>query len=61
MVSGLGSLSIAQMLSAISDLIKQAPEGRFQIKTEKIPLNEVSRVWNATSSDVRTVLMMTEN
>ena len=61
MGSGLGSLSIAQMLSAISDLIKQAPDAGFQIKTEKVPLSEVSRVWNATSSDVRTVLMMTEN
>jgi len=61
MGSGLGSLSIAQMLSAISDLIKHAPEAGFQIKTAQIPLNEVSRVWNATSSDVRTVLMMTEN
>jgi NADPH:quinone reductase-like Zn-dependent oxidoreductase len=61
MGSGLGSLSIAQMLSAISDLIKHAPEAGLQIKTKKIPLSEVSQVWNATSSDVRTVLMMTEN
>lgn len=61
MGSGLGSLSIAQMLSAISDLITHAPGAGFQIKTEKIPLREVSRVWNATSSDVRTVLVMTEN
>ena len=61
MGSGLGSLSIAQMLSAISDLITHAPGAGFQIKTEKIPLSEVSQVWNATSSDVRTVLVMTEN
>lgn len=61
MGSGLGSLSIAQMLSAVFDLIKQASEAGFQIKTEKIPLREVSQVWNATSSDVRTVLTMTEN
>ncbi|BDW10376.1 zinc-binding dehydrogenase [Polynucleobacter sp. SHI8] len=58
MGSGLGSLSIAQMLSAVSDLIKHAPEAGFQIKTEKIPLSEVSQVWNTTSSDVRTVLMI---
>jgi len=60
MGSGLGSLSIAQMLSAISELIKQAPEAGFQINTAQIPLSEVSQVWNQTSSDVRTVLMMHE-
>jgi len=61
MGSGLGSLSIAQMLKAISDLIEQAPEAGFQIKTEQIPLHEVSRVWNTTSSDSRIVLMMKDH
>ncbi len=57
--SGLGSLSVAQMLGSISELIKHAPDAGLHIHTEKIPFSEVAQVWNTTSSDVRTVLMMT--
>jgi NADPH:quinone reductase-like Zn-dependent oxidoreductase len=58
MGSGLGSLSIAQMLNAISDLIQHAPNAGLHIHTQKIPLSEVSQAWNTTSSDLRTVLMI---
>jgi NADPH:quinone reductase-like Zn-dependent oxidoreductase len=58
MGSGLGSLSIAQMLSSISELIKHAPQARFQMNWQQIPISDVAKVWNTTSSDMRTVLMI---
>jgi NADPH:quinone reductase-like Zn-dependent oxidoreductase len=55
--SGLGSLSIAQMLNAISELIIEAPKMNLQFNSQQFPLRQVTEVWNTTNSDVRTVLI----
>ncbi len=57
MGSGLGSLSIAQMLNSVFEVLKHAPTVGFKINTQQIPLSHVASAWGATKSEVRTVLM----
>jgi hypothetical protein len=54
--SGLGSLSIEQMLSTILLLINEAPKMNLQFQSQQIPLSRVSEVWNTTNSDIQSVL-----
>ena len=56
--SGLGSLSIAQMLNAISEFIHHAPEADFYTKIQGIPLSQVAEVWSSMNSNTRTVLIL---
>jgi NADPH:quinone reductase-like Zn-dependent oxidoreductase len=58
MGSGLGSLTIPQMLNAISQFIEHVPQGGFFTKTREFPLRDVSHLWNTTHSESRTVLMI---
>lgn len=57
MGSGLGSLSIAQMLNSVFEVLKNAPTAGFKINTQQMPLSHVASAWGATKSEVRTVLM----
>ena len=54
--SGLGSLSVPQMLNAISQFINYVSEANFSINTQVNPLSEVTAIWNTTSSNRRIVL-----
>ena len=58
MGSGLGSLSIPTMLNSVLAVLKNAPDAGFNINIKPIPLSQVTSVWNETSSDTRTVLMV---
>jgi len=58
MGSGLGSLSIAQMLHSVLQVLTYAPEAGFNVKVQATPIPEVSQAWNMTSSETRTVLLV---
>jgi len=57
MGSGLGSLSITQMLNSVLEVLKNAPTAGFKINTQQIPLSHVAQAWGSTTSDIRTVLI----
>ena len=61
MGSGLGSLSIAQMLNSVADLLQHPSDKNFQFNWQPLPLSEVNQVWDSTSSDLRSVLIMPVN
>ncbi len=58
MGSGLGSLSIEQMLNSVLQVITHAPSVGLNLKLESVPIAEVSHAWNTTSSEKRTVLII---
>jgi hypothetical protein len=58
MGSGLGSLSIPTMLNSVLAVLKNAPDAGFNINIKPIPISQVANVWNETSSDTRTVLIV---
>ena len=55
--SGIGSLSFAEIGSAISDLFKAACSARFPISIASMPLSHVTEAWSMTESDARIVLI----
>jgi len=58
MGSGLGSLSIAQMLNSVLQVLTHAPNAGFNVKVNSIPLAEVAHAWNTTSSETRSVVII---
>lgn len=56
MGSGLGSLSIAQMLHSVHQVLVHAPAAGFEVNIHAISAAEVAQAWHTTSSDTRTVL-----
>ena len=57
MGSGIGSIPMPRILDAISQLLKAAVPGGFQIATNPVPLSEVEQHWTDDESRERTVFI----
>jgi len=58
MGSGLGSLSAAAIVQALTEMYETAASTGLKIDTETIPLSEVERAWGRTKSGRRMVFTM---
>jgi NADPH:quinone reductase-like Zn-dependent oxidoreductase len=58
MGSGIGSIPVNRMVSAIGDLMQAAVPGGFQIITRTVPLSDVENVWTTAESIPRTVFQI---
>jgi NADPH:quinone reductase-like Zn-dependent oxidoreductase len=57
MGSGLRSVPFPKLLEAIQGVFNAAPSAGFKIAVEPVPLADVTKVWAATGSDSRIVLL----
>jgi NADPH:quinone reductase-like Zn-dependent oxidoreductase len=57
MGSGIGSIPFPSLLKAIRGVLEAAPAAGFEIKTESVPLADVSRAWDAEGTRARIVLI----
>jgi NADPH:quinone reductase-like Zn-dependent oxidoreductase len=55
--SGIGSISMPQMIKVISDLMHAAVPGGFKIATEPMSLSDIGRAWAQVESKKRIVLV----
>ncbi|HSZ73368.1 MAG TPA: zinc-binding alcohol dehydrogenase family protein [Rhizomicrobium sp.] len=58
MGSGIGSVSLDRLVSAIGALLKAAGPGDFKVAAKSVPLSDVERAWLADDSTHRTVFTM---
>lgn len=56
MGSGIGSIPLPRLLSAIRGVLEAAPSAGFKIATEPVPLADVTKAWAAAETDSRIVL-----
>nr|WP_315297588.1 zinc-binding alcohol dehydrogenase family protein [Raoultella terrigena] len=56
--SGIGSLSMAQLLSATGEMLQAAAAGGFTIATTPLPLREVAAAWPRDNSQKRSVFVI---
>ena len=57
MGSGIGSIALPRLLSAIQGVLAAAPVAGFRIRTESVPLANVAQAWASAGSDARIVLL----
>ncbi|TYD26516.1 zinc-binding alcohol dehydrogenase family protein, partial [Klebsiella pneumoniae] len=55
MGSGIGSLSMPQLLAATGEMLQAAVPGKFTIATTPRPLQEIAAAWPRDDSQKRTV------
>lgn len=58
MGSGIGSLSMPQLLAATGEMLQAAVAGGFTIATTPLPLADVASAWPQDNSQKRTVFMI---
>jgi hypothetical protein len=58
MGSGIGSVSLDRLVSAIGALLKAAGPGGFKVAAKPVPLSDVEQAWLADDSTHRTVFTM---
>ncbi|MGP8259426.1 MAG: quinone oxidoreductase family protein [Acidobacteriaceae bacterium] len=58
MGSGLGSLSAAAIVQALTEMYETAASAGLKIETESVPLSEVESAWGRTESGRRMVFMV---
>lgn len=58
MGSGIGSLTLAQLLTATQSLFAAAIPGQFSIACTPLPLNNVAEVWDTDDSKQRSVFII---
>jgi NADPH:quinone reductase-like Zn-dependent oxidoreductase len=58
MGSGMGSISLVNMVKSIDELIQAAVPGGFEIATQTFPLSEVEHVWAPAERTPRAVFQM---
>jgi homoserine kinase len=58
MGSGLGSLSAASIVQALTEMYEAAASTGLKIETESVPLSEVETAWGRTESGRRMVFTM---
>ncbi|HBV4556994.1 TPA: zinc-binding alcohol dehydrogenase family protein [Klebsiella aerogenes] len=58
MGSGIGSLSMAQLLAATGEMLQAAVPGHFTIATTPLPLRDVAAAWPRDNSQKRTVFTL---
>jgi NADPH:quinone reductase-like Zn-dependent oxidoreductase len=58
MGSGLNSIPLHRLISAINEVFQAAIPGKFKIATQAIPLSEVERAWKMEDGRKRTVFMI---
>jgi NADPH:quinone reductase-like Zn-dependent oxidoreductase len=61
MGSGIGSIPLEKMVSAIRGVVQAAVLANLQIKTEVVPLANVEAAWNQGSSKSRIVFVMNKH
>jgi NADPH:quinone reductase-like Zn-dependent oxidoreductase len=61
MGSGIGSIRVNRMITAIDELIRATVPGGFQITTRTVPLSDVEHVWSTAESLPRTVFQIPQN
>lgn len=58
MGSGIGSLTMPQLLAAIGEMLQAAVPGHFTIATTPLPLRDVAAAWPRDNSQKRTVFTL---
>lgn len=58
MGSGIGSLSLAQLIQATGEMLQAAVPGRFTIAATRARLEDVAQAWSQDDSKKRTVFVM---
>jgi hypothetical protein len=58
MGSGIGSLSMPQLLAATGEMLQAAVPGHFTIATTPLPLRDVAAAWPRDNSQKRTVFTL---
>lgn len=58
MGSGIGSLSMSQLLQATGEMLHAAVAGGFTIATTSVPLRDVASAWSQDNSQQRTVFTL---
>ena len=58
MGSGIGSLSMPQLLQATGEMLHVAVAGGFSIATTPVPLRNVTSAWSQDNSQKRTVFTL---
>lgn len=58
MGSGIGSLSLAQLMQATGEMLQAAVQGGFTIAATRARLEDVARAWSQDDSKKRTVFVM---
>ncbi|HIB5061260.1 TPA: quinone oxidoreductase family protein, partial [Klebsiella pneumoniae] len=58
MGSGIGSLSISQLLAATGEMLQAAVPGKLTIATTPRPLQEIAAAWPQDDSQKRTVFTL---
>jgi NADPH:quinone reductase-like Zn-dependent oxidoreductase len=58
MGSGIGSVALDRMVTAIGELLRVTTTGRFQIATRTVPLSRVEQVWSLAGNSPRVVFQM---
>jgi NADPH:quinone reductase-like Zn-dependent oxidoreductase len=58
MGSGIGSVALDRMVTAIGELLRATTRGRFQIATQTVPLSHVEQVWSAAGNSPRVVFQV---
>ncbi len=58
MGSGIGSLSLQQLLQATGEMLQAAVAGKFTLATTPVPLHEVAEAWPLDNSQKRTVFVV---
>jgi NADPH:quinone reductase-like Zn-dependent oxidoreductase len=56
--SGIGSISYANLLKAIGDLLQAAVPAGFSVETESVSLSEIASGWNRDTGDRRLVFTL---
>ena len=55
--SGIGSLSVAELITGAGQLLMAIPQGKFATPVRTCALSEVSRIWHEESGEERLVLI----
>jgi NADPH:quinone reductase-like Zn-dependent oxidoreductase len=56
MGSGIGSVSLPNLLRSIRGVLEAAPSAGFEVATRSVPLADIAGVWSAAETDQRVVL-----
>jgi NADPH:quinone reductase-like Zn-dependent oxidoreductase len=60
MGSGIGSVSLGGLVSAINDVFQAAVPGKLKVETTTVPLADVEKNWNKNFGGARAVFVMKE-
>jgi len=61
MGSGIGSIPLKSLVSAISGVLQAVVRGKLKIETEAVPLANVEETWNKDSGNSRIVFVVRQN